>query len=252
MLVIPAVDLRGGRAVRLLRGDYAAETVYADDPAAVAAAFVAQGARVIHVVDLDGARSGRPLNLAAFGRIAAAVKQAAVQFGGGLRDDGAVAAAFAAGAARVVLGSAAVARPEWVEDVARRHPGAVLVSLDARGGRLAVNGWREGTQADALEVARGLMDRGLHRFIYTDIDRDGTGDGPDLRGVEALAALGCSVIASGGVGSLADLRRLAAAGARAAIVGRAIYEGRVDLRAAVDAVRGAASGAVAGGVVDVV
>ncbi len=257
MLVIPAIDLRGGRVVRLRRGDYAAETAYADDPAAVALAFAAAGARLIHVVDLDGARDGRPVNLAALRRIGEAVDaggppgetrpagtsviggaNCSVQFGGGLRDDEAIATATAGGAGRLVLGSAAVADPAWVEAVARRLPGRVLVSLDARDGRLAVHGWRETTRTNVLDVAGRLMDRGVAEFVYTDINRDGTGDGPDLRGVEALAALGCSVIASGGVGSLEDLRRLAAAGAAGAIVGRALYEGSVDLREAIETLSG--------------
>jgi len=258
MLVIPAIDLRGGRVVRLLRGDHAAETVYADDPAGVAAAFAADGARVIHIVDLDGARQGRPVNLDLVKRItggigagapfgaagppdadgATGVVAPAVQFGGGLRDDDAVFAAVAAGVDRLVFGSAAVANPGWVEAVVRRFPGRILVSLDARGGRIAVGGWLETTRADALEVARRLMDRGVSEFVYTDIDRDGTGGGPDLRGVEALTALGCSVIASGGVGNLEDLSRLAATGAAGAIVGRALYEGRIRLREAIEMVSG--------------
>ena len=256
MLIVPAIDLRAGRVVRLMRGDYAAETVYSGDPGTVATDFVRRGARCLHVVDLDGARSGQSQNLVALRSIAASARAALtsalatmptladagiagpeciIQFGGGLRDNDAVAAALAAGANRLVLGSAALADPDWVASVAQRHPGRVVCALDARDGKVATEGWLTDTGAEVLAVARSLLDRGIGEFLFTDIGRDGTRQGPSaaaLATIAALKALGAKVTASGGVGSLADLRRLADAGADAAIVGRALYEGQFTLEEA--------------------
>jgi len=230
--LFPAIDLRDGRCVRLYQGDYARETVYSDDPVAQARAFAAAGAPWIHVVDLDAARTGTPVNRAAIAAIAAAV-DVPVQTGGGVRDDAAAEALFEAGVRRVVIGTAALEQPDLVRRVARRHP--VAVGLDARGREVAVRGWEEGSGRDLLEVAREFADAGVEALVVTEIGRDGTLEGPDVQGLaEVLEASPLPVVASGGVGSLDDLRALAAlrVGERSlagAIVGRALYEGAFDL-----------------------
>ena len=236
----PAIDLRGGRAVRLLRGDYAAETVYSDDPVAVARSFEAAGARWIHVVDLDAARSGEADNLDLVAAVAKSVG-CAVETGGGVRSVEAAERLIDAGVARVVVGTAAVERPELVTELAARFPGQVAVGLDARGRQLAVKGWTETTGADLVDVARRLEGEGVAALIVTEIGRDGTMAGPDLDQLGAvLEATAVDVIASGGVGTLADITALA--GLRAGpgggrslagvIVGRAIYEGRFTVEEA--------------------
>ena len=236
----PAIDLRAGRAVRLLRGDYAAETVYSDDPVAVARSFEAAGARWIHVVDLDAARSGEADNLDLVAAVAKSVG-CAVETGGGVRSVEAAERLIDAGIARVVVGTAAVERPELVTELAARFPGRVAVGLDARGRRLAVKGWTETTGADLVDVAQRLEGEGVAALIVTEIGRDGTMAGPDLDQLGAvLEATAVDVIASGGVGTLADITALA--GLRAGpgggrslagvIVGRAIYEGRFTVEEA--------------------
>jgi phosphoribosylformimino-5-aminoimidazole carboxamide ribotide isomerase len=240
MDLFPAIDLRGGQAVRLLRGDYAQEVVYDADPVARAEAFVAAGARWIHVVDLDAARTGEPVNRATVADIAAAVTgRARVQTGGGVRsaDDGRALAA--AGVARVVMGSAAVRSPDLVARVADLLP--VAVGLDHRGGELAVHGWTEGSGQRLLDV----LDRfpAADAFVVTDISRDGTLAGPDVAGLaEVSSATTVPVIASGGVGTLDDLRALAAVpGLAGVIVGKALYEGRFDVGAGLAALTGVRS-----------
>ena len=238
----PAIDLRGGRAVRLLRGDYAAETVYSDDPVAVARSFEAAGARWIHVVDLDAARSGEAGNL----DLVAAVAQGVgcqVETGGGVRSVEAAERLIDAGVARVVVGTAAVERPELVAELAARFPGQVAVGLDARGRQVAVKGWTETTGADLVELAERFEGHGVRALIVTEIGRDGTMEGPDLDQLGAvLEATTVDVIASGGVGTLADISALAGLssggpnGERRSlagiIVGRAIYEGRFTVKEA--------------------
>jgi len=227
--------------VRLLRGDFEFETVYDDDPVAVARRFEADGARWIHVVDLDAARTGEPANLEVVEAICAAVS-CRVQVGGGVRTVEAAGALLGSGAARVVVGTAAVERPELVDELCRMHPGRVAVGLDARGREVAVRGWTEGTGADLVEVARELEHADVVALVVTEIGRDGTMAGPDLGQLSAvLEATGLPVIASGGVGTLADLDALAGlrAGARSpagAVVGRALYEGRFTLAEALAAV----------------
>jgi phosphoribosylformimino-5-aminoimidazole carboxamide ribotide isomerase len=233
----PAIDLRSGRAVRLLRGDYAAETVYSDDPVAVARSFEAAGARWIHVVDLDAARSGEAGNLEFVAAIARSVG-CEVETGGGVRSVEAAERLIDAGVARVVIGTAAVERPELVAELAARYPGRVAVGLDARGRQVAVKGWTETTDADLVDLAKGFEGHGVSALIVTEIGRDGTMAGPDLDQLGAvLEATGVDVIASGGVGTLDDIRALAAlrAGGRSLagiIVGRAIYEGRFTVEEA--------------------
>lgn len=235
MDLYPAIDLRGGRCVRLYQGDYAQETVYGDDPVAQARAFADAGAPWIHVVDLDGARSGEPTHTDVIGAIAAAV-DVPVQTGGGIRDEATAERLFAGGVARVVLGTIALEQPELVARLAARHP--VAVGLDARAGDVAVRGWEEASGRSVLDVAREFEAAGIAALIVTDIGRDGTLEGPDVDGLGAvLAATGVDVIASGGVGTLADLERLLALEAdgrrlSGAIVGRALYEGAFTLDAA--------------------
>jgi phosphoribosylformimino-5-aminoimidazole carboxamide ribotide isomerase len=236
----PAIDLRGGRCVRLLQGDYGRETVYGDDPVAQALAFQAAGAPWIHVVDLDAARTGDPVNREVVAAIAAAV-EVPVQTGGGVRDLDAARALFDAGVARVVVGTAALEDPAFVRALAAEHP--VAVGLDARGRDVAVRGWVEGSGADLFDVVAAFADAGVAALVVTEISRDGTLEGPDLDGLAAvLAATDVPVIASGGVGSLADLTALAGieSGGRrlaGAIAGRAIYEGAFDVAEAVAACR---------------
>lgn len=235
----PAIDVRDGRCVRLYQGDYGRETVYGDDPVAQARAFAAAGARWIHVVDLDAARTGDPRNRDVVAAVAAAV-DVPVQAGGGVRDDAAADALLSAGVARVVVGTAALERPDWVRALATRHPGRVAVGLDARGRDVAVRGWVEGSGHDLLVAARRFDDAGVAALVVTEIGRDGTLAGPALDQLgEVLAATRLDVVASGGVGSLDDLRALAGldAGGRrlaGAIVGRALYEGAFDLADALE------------------
>ena len=238
-----AVDIRGGRCVRLHQGDYGAETVYDDDPVGRAVQMEADGAGWIHVVDLDGARSGRPDNAAAVAAIAGAVS-VPVQAGGGVRSAAVAETWFAAGVARVVLGTAAMRDPDLVHDLAREH--RVAVGLDARAGEVATDGWLQGSGRPVLDVARDFADAGVDAFVVTDISRDGTLEGPDVAGLAAmLDATTVDVIASGGVGRLDDLRTLAALesadGRRLSgvIVGTALYEGRFTV--------GEAAAASAGG-----
>jgi phosphoribosylformimino-5-aminoimidazole carboxamide ribotide isomerase len=240
MDLYPAIDLRDGRCVRLYQGDYARETVYGDDPVAQASAFAAGGARWIHVVDLDAARTGVGHNRSVVGAIAAAVgPDVSVQTGGGVRDDDAADALLGAGVQRVVVGTAALDDPAWVRRLAARHPGRVAVGLDARGRDVAVRGWVEGSGHDLVDVARRFDDAGVAALVVTEIGRDGTLAGPALGQLAAvLEATSLDVIASGGVGSLDDLRALGAldVGGRrlaGAIVGRALYEGAFGLADAV-------------------
>ena len=225
----PAIDLRGGRCVRLLQGDYARETTYGDDPVAQAASFVADGAEWLHVVDLDAARTGEPTNRDAIGAIAAAV-DVPIEVGGGVRDRRAAEALFDVGVSRAVIGTAALERPELVGELVEAGH-AVAVGIDARGDEVATHGWTERTGLTIDEVAARFAHLGVDALIVTEIGRDGTMDGPDTVGLtRLLTTTETAVIASGGVGSLADLRALAALEAEGrklhgAIVGRALYEG---------------------------
>ncbi len=243
LTLYPAIDLRGGRCVRLLQGDYDRETAYGDDPAAQAAAFVADGASWLHVVDLDAARTGEPTNRAAIGAIADAV-DVPIEVGGGVRDPGAAEALFELGVARVVIGTAALERPQLVgELVDAGH--AVAVGIDARGDEVASHGWTERTGHTVADVADRFAGLGVDALIVTEIGRDGTMDGPDVDGLtQLLAHTPTAVIASGGVGTLTDLRALASvdvAGRRlhGAIVGRALYEGAFTVADAIAALASA-------------
>ncbi|MEM6439255.1 MAG: 1-(5-phosphoribosyl)-5-[(5-phosphoribosylamino)methylideneamino]imidazole-4-carboxamide isomerase [Pseudomonadota bacterium] len=230
MILYPAIDLKDGQCVRLLRGEMDAATVFNDDPAAQARAFEAAGCAWIHLVDLDGAFAGRAANRAAVEAILAAV-EAPVQLGGGIRDMAAVDGWLSAGVRRVILGTAAVRDPDFVRAAARAHPGRVAVGIDARGGRVAVEGWAETTDIEALDLARRFEHAGVAAIIFTDIDRDGAMQGPNIEATAALArAVSIPVIASGGVSSLDDLRALKASDAPldGVISGRALYDGRID------------------------
>ena len=239
MILYPAIDLQDGQCVRLLRGDPRHATVYGEDPAAQARAFRDQGFAWIHVVDLDGAFAGRAANVDAVAAILAAVALP-VQLGGGIRTLAAVADWLECGVARVVLGTAAVKDPGLVHEACRRFPGRVAVGIDARDGRVAVEGWAESSTMTALDLALRFEDAGAAAVVYTDIDRDGALSGLNVTATAALAArLRTPVIASGGVASLDDLRALKetaaalrpptpGAGIAGVISGRALYDGRLD------------------------
>ncbi len=233
MELYPAIDLRAGRCVRLQQGDYARETVYDDDPVAVARGFADAGARWIHVVDLDAAKSGGEANLGVIETIAAAVPQCRVQTGGGVRSIEAAGARLGAGVARGVVGSAAVSDPSLVTDIAISHPGTVAVGLDVRDREVAVHGWTEGTGIDLLDLVAHFAASGASALVVTQIAVDGMLTGPDVDLYAALlASTSLPIVASGGVGSLADLRALAelrgpnGESLVGAIAGKAIYEGR--------------------------
>ena len=240
LTLYPAIDLKGGQCVRLLQGRMADATVYGDDPGAQARAFVASGARFLHVVDLDGAFAGRSVNGDAVSAILDAAAGIPVQLGGGLRDMAAIAAWMERGIARVVIGSAAVKNPTLVRESCLEWPGRVAVGIDARFGRVATEGWIEQTDVEAATLARRMEDAGASAIIFTEIGRDGTGDGLDLATTASIAAqIGIPVIASGGVGTLAHLEALLAVaednpGIEGVIVGRALYDGRIGLRDALD------------------
>jgi phosphoribosylformimino-5-aminoimidazole carboxamide ribotide isomerase len=234
MNLYPAIDLKGGACVRLLRGDMAQATVFSEDPAGQARAFVEAGCRWLHLVDLDGAFAGRPENAAAVEAILSAVA-VPVQLGGGIRDMATVEAWLGRGVARVILGTAAVRQPALVREAARAFPGRVAIGIDARSGQVAIEGWAETTGIEATALARQFEDAGVAALIYTDIERDGAMAGPNVGATAALAAaVSIPVIASGGVSSLDDLRALRAVpGLDGAITGRALYDGRILLAEAV-------------------
>ncbi len=231
MILYPAIDLKGGQCVRLKLGDMAQATVFNDDPADQAAAFERQGFTHLHVVDLDGAFAGKPMNAAAVDAILAAVIMP-VQLGGGIRDMAVLEAWLAKGIARVIIGTAAVRDPEFVRTAARAHPGKVAVGIDARDGRVAVEGWAESSELAAEELGRRFADAGVAAIVYTDIARDGVLTGLNIEATLALAhAVPIPVIASGGLASIADVRRLLepdCAILEGAISGRALYDGRLD------------------------
>jgi phosphoribosylformimino-5-aminoimidazole carboxamide ribotide isomerase len=231
MILYPAIDLKDGKCVRLLRGDMGSATVFGAEPAAQAAIFAAAGCQWLHLVDLNGAFAGAPVNGAAVEAILRAV-DIPVQLGGGIRDRATIEAWLGKGVARVILGTVAVRDPDLVRAAARAHPGQVAVGIDARGGRVAVQGWAEATDIEALDLARRFEDAGVAAIIYTDIDRDGAMQGPNVPATAALArAVSVPVIASGGISSIEDLRALKACDAPldGAISGRALYEGALDL-----------------------
>jgi phosphoribosylformimino-5-aminoimidazole carboxamide ribotide isomerase len=229
VILLPAVDIRDGRAVRLRQGDFADETVYAEDPLEAARAFVEAGARFLHVVDLDGAKQGEPANLHHLQRIKHKL-DVAVQYGGGLRSLGSVRQALAAGAERVVLGTAALTDVEFLDEALATWDPRVLVAVDVRGGRVSVAGWTKETQMRPEDVIERMQRRGVQRFVYTNVDRDGMLEGPDLQEVKRISgAVRGRFLYSGGIGSLDDLRALRAArlvNLAGVISGKALYERR--------------------------
>ncbi|HEX5592544.1 MAG TPA: 1-(5-phosphoribosyl)-5-[(5-phosphoribosylamino)methylideneamino]imidazole-4-carboxamide isomerase [Solirubrobacterales bacterium] len=227
MILYPAIDIRGGKAVRLLQGDYERETAYDADPVDAARRWADEGAEYIHVVDLDGAKAGRPQNLDAVRRIAAAV-ECPIQVGGGLRDTVAVEAVRKAGAERVVLGTAALRDPQFLDGMLEAQGNRLVVSVDARDGKVALSGWTQTSELDVAEAVSRLSERGVCRFLCTAIEVDGTMEGPATDLLNRIAAhTEGSILASGGVGNLSHLEQLAAAAAPnidGVIVGRALYE----------------------------
>jgi phosphoribosylformimino-5-aminoimidazole carboxamide ribotide isomerase len=240
VILFPAIDLKNGEAVRLQQGDMARATVFSRDPVAQACAFAEQGFTYLHLVDLDGAFAGKPVNAAAVERILAAVK-IPVQLGGGIRDRASIDAWLNKGVARVIVGTAAVRDPDLVKAAARANPGRIAVGLDARDGKIAVEGWSKTSTLAALDVARRFEDTGVAAIVYTDVNRDGMLQGLNLDATIALAeAISLPVIASGGLASLADVRALLEPRAQkleGAIAGRALYDGRLDCAAALALLR---------------
>lgn len=235
MILFPAIDLKNGEAVRLQQGDMARATVFNRDPAAQAKAFEQQGFEYLHLVDLDGAFAGKPINAAAVERILAAVKIPA-QLGGGIRDRATIENWLGKGVARVIIGTAAVRDPSLVKEAARAYPGRVAVGLDARNGRVAVEGWAETSELAVLDIAKRFEDAGVAAIIYTDVARDGMLKGLNLEATITLAdGVSIPVIASGGLASIEDIHALLAPRAQklaGAIAGRALYDGRLDAAAA--------------------
>ncbi len=238
MILYPAIDIRGGHAVRLLQGDYERETTYDANPVDAAKRWADEGAEFLHVVDLDGAKAGEPRNLDAVRRIAAAV-ECPIQVGGGLRNADSVAAVLDAGAKRVVIGTAALRDPEFLAAALETHGDRVVVSVDARGGKVSLAGWTEAGEEGVVEAVVGLTSRGVSRFLCTAIEVDGTMEGPALNQLnEIAAATKAHVIASGGVGNLSHLEALArdvAPNVEGAIVGRALYERKFTVAEAIAA-----------------
>ena len=242
MILFPAIDLKNGEAVRLQQGDMARATVFNRDPASQAHAFASLGFEWLHLVDLDGAFAGKPVNALAVAAILKAVK-IPVQLGGGIRSLGTVEAWLGEGVARVILGTAAVRDPDFVKTAAKKYPGKIAVGIDARGGKVAVSGWAEETQLEAVELARLFEDNGIAAIIYTDVERDGMLKGLNLDATIALAdAVRIPVVASGGLASLDDIRALLQPRAKklaGAVAGRALYDGRLDAKEALALIRAA-------------
>jgi phosphoribosylformimino-5-aminoimidazole carboxamide ribotide isomerase len=239
MIFYPAIDLKDGNCVRLVQGDMDRATVFGDDPRAQARAFAESGCEWIHVVDLDGAFAGRPVNGDAVKAIIDAV-DIPVQIGGGIRDLERIDDWLDKGAGRVILGTLALSDPRLVAEACRRHPGRVAVGIDARDGRVAVEGWSKESVVEAMDLARAMADLGVAALIHTDIARDGVLGGPNIEATQALAeAVSVPVIASGGVTSLDDIRALKRTGAIAGVIcGRALYDGRIDAAQAAALARG--------------
>lgn len=237
MLLIPAIDLKDGKCVRLRQGDMTDVTVFAEDPVAMARHWAEQGARRLHLVDLNGARSGRPLNEVVIRRIIKAVGDSVpVQLGGGIRDLDTIERYIDDGVAYVVIGTAAVKSPGFLQDACTAFGGHVIVSLDAKDGKVATDGWSKLTGHDVIDLAKKFEDYGVDAILYTDIGRDGMMSGVNLEAtVELTRAVKVPVIASGGVASMVDIERLCAVeaeGVEAAILGRSLYEGAIDFKAA--------------------
>jgi phosphoribosylformimino-5-aminoimidazole carboxamide ribotide isomerase len=241
VILYPAIDIRGGQAVRLTQGDYDRETAYDADPVDAAMRWAGEGAEFLHVVDLDGAKAGKPRNLEVVQRIAAAVA-CPIQVGGGLRDADAVAAVLEAGAERAVIGTAALRDPDFLQAMVDAHAGRIVVSVDARDGKVSLAGWTEDSDVDVVDAVASLGERGVERFLCTAIEVDGTMQGPAIDELNRIAAAtDAQVLASGGVGALADLEllsRVTAPNVEGVIVGRALYESRFTVSEGITALNG--------------
>jgi phosphoribosylformimino-5-aminoimidazole carboxamide ribotide isomerase len=235
MEIWPAIDLRGGKCVRLRQGDYEQETVFAEDPAEVARQFADQGAQYLHIVDLEGAREGLPVNLPGVQEILEAV-DIQCELGGGIRDEQSVTELLSFGLARLVIGTSALTDPEWFRAACRRYPHQLVLGIDARDGLAATDGWLQTSSVTALDLARQFDGEPLAAIIYTDIATDGMMAGPNISAMAAMqAAVSVPVVASGGVTTVDDIARLAAAGLAGCIIGRALYEGTLSLAEAIRA-----------------
>lgn len=239
MQIWPAIDLRGGKCVRLRQGDYQQETVFAQEPAAVARQFADAGARYLHIVDLEGAREGLPVNLPAVQDILEAV-DIECELGGGIRDEQSICELLDFGLDRLVIGTSAITDPDWFRKVCRQFPGRLVLGIDARDGKAATNGWLQTSEVTALDLAISLENEPLAAIIYTDIATDGMMRGPNVEAMRQMqSAVQLPVVASGGVTTAEDVEKLAAAGMAGCIIGRAIYEGTLTLADALQAAEGA-------------
>lgn len=234
MLIFPAIDLLNGQAVRLYQGDYAKKQVFGDDPAAFAAGFAEEGATCLHLVDLDGAKAGSMRNFDTVGAIATAAPQLFTELGGGIRDEETAERCFAAGVGRVILGTAALKDPAFTRRMLRQYGGRIAIGVDARDGRVATEGWLDTSDVDSFAFCREMRALGAEYIIYTDIARDGAGQGANLAVYQKLSAIGgLNITASGGVSSLEDIAALRDMGLYAAILGKALYTGTVQLAQAI-------------------
>ena len=233
MEIIPAVDIRGGKCVRLYQGDYSRETVFDEDPVTAALTWSSQGARWLHIVDLDGAVAGEPQNIKVVEEI---IKESGllIQLGGGIRQEKVAKKLLHQGASRIILGTAAIEDRELVKKLCRRFGEAIAVSLDVRDGKVATHGWQKDTVVDVFRLSREMVDAGVRRFIYTDVKRDGTLTGPNFDTIsKLLAEASIPVIVAGGISKLEHLRRLKELGVEGAIIGKALYTGHIDLGEAI-------------------
>lgn len=236
MQIWPAIDLRGGKCVRLMQGDYQREMVYGDDPAAMARRWVGEGARYLHLVDLDGARDGRLINRDAVSAIVRAV-DIVVELGGGIREEATIAELLDLGLSRVVVGTKALREPDWLRAMCQKFPQRIVLGVDAREGRVATHGWLETSSTSAVDLAKQLSDLPLAALIYTDIATDGMLAGPNLSAMREMAtAVKLPVIASGGVTTVKDVEELVGTGVAGCIIGRALYEHKLSLADAIEAV----------------
>lgn len=238
MQIWPAIDLRGGKCVRLQQGDYARETIFGDDPVAMARSFAEQGAEYLHLVDLDGARDGKLTNLEVVKKIVAAVDMQC-ELGGGVRDQAAIQTLLDAGLARVVVGTKALKEPDWLRAMCQKFPDQIVLGIDARDGKVATHGWLETSNTSAVDLAKTLENEPLAAIIYTDIATDGMLQGPNCAAMrEMAAAVRLPVVASGGVSAAGDVSQLLDTGVAGVIIGRALYENRLTLSEALAAARG--------------
>lgn len=236
MDILPAIDLIGGKCVRLIQGQYDKQITYKDDPVAQAREFYEAGARWLHVIDLEGAKAGKPVNAEVISAIASHVPQLKIELGGGVRDEVAITQMLEAGVTRLILGSSAIKQFEWFCQMARKYPGRLVLGLDARGSKVATEGWLEQGVQTVLEFAASAADLPLAAIIYTDISKDGMLAGPNIERTRALVeAVDLPIVAAGGVTTVHDVRTLKSIGVAGAIIGRALYEGTITIEAALEA-----------------